>query len=547
MRRYSVFALAAAMLALAPHAQADVTISSKPTRNMDCGTGSVCKATSKNAVLNATDLANLLASSNVEVTTGEKDAGIDVEAALSWTSASKLSLITHGAIAIDQPISVLGAGGLALSAQAQLGPSGRVIFWDLGGRLRIGKEHYALVGSVAQLASAVSQNPDGFYALANDYDATPDGTYAAAPVATFDGIFDGLGNTISNLTINDPNSSDQYVGLFSQVLANDNPRAALRDLTLQNVSVTANRQSQYAGGLVGLNWGKTENIRITGAVTGGMYVGGIAGDSIGGVSRSSTDVSITAPNAEVGGLVGVVEGGGIDNSSSSGPINSGNAIGGLVGQSDAGVRIVASHSSSTITANGGIAGGLVAYGGGPIIRCYATGNITGTTYAGGLVAFNSEDIVQSFATGSITGGSGDSLGGGLVTENSGTITQSYSRGDVTTNETSGGFAGNTDKVVEVYSTGHVSPGTLHGGFVGFLAAGKRQVRSAYWDVDTSGFTKGTGNANNVRSIVGLTTDQFKAGLPDGFDPAVWGQDPSINDGYPYLLALPPPPPAPHRR
>lgn len=544
MHRYSAFALAAAMLALAPHAQADVTISSKPTRNMDCGTGSVCKATAKNAVLNATDLANLLASSNVEVTTGEKDAGIDVEAALSWTSASKLSLITHGAIAIDQPISILGSGGLALSAQAQLGPSGRVIFWDTAGKLRIGKERYTLVDSVAQLASAVAQNPDGAYALANDYDATPDGTYAAAPVADFDGIFDGLGNTISNLTINDPNSSDQYVGLFSQVLANDNPRAALRNLTLQNVSVTANQQSQYAGGLVGLNFGKTENIRVTGAVTGAMYVGGVAGGAIGDVSLASTDVSIVSDAPLTAGGVVALAGGNIENSSASGPIDVGNGTaGGLVAQADA--RIVRSHSSSVITA--GIAGGLAASSNGPVIQCYATGNLTGVTYGAGLVQTNFGDIVQSFATGSISGGSHESFGGGLVGVNNGSVTQSYARGDVSTNETSGGFASNTGKVVEGYSTGHVTKGGVDGGFVGFLGYSRRQIRSAYWDIDTSGFTKATGNHHNVRSIVGLTTDQFKAGLPDGFDPAVWGQDPAINDGYPYLLALPPPPPAPHRR
>src|SRR5262249_30038094 len=34
--------------------------------------------------------------------------------------------------------------------------------------------------------------------------------------------------------------------------------------------------------------------------------------------------------------------------------------------------------------------------------------------------------------------------------------------------------------------------------------------------------------------------EMKAGLPTGFDPTVWGSNPSINDGYPWLLANPPP-------
>jgi len=37
----------------------------------------------------------------------------------------------------------------------------------------------------------------------------------------------------------------------------------------------------------------------------------------------------------------------------------------------------------------------------------------------------------------------------------------------------------------------------------------------------------------------LTDAQLKAQLPDGFDPKIWGQSPTINNGYPYLLANPP--------
>jgi len=41
-------------------------------------------------------------------------------------------------------------------------------------------------------------------------------------------------------------------------------------------------------------------------------------------------------------------------------------------------------------------------------------------------------------------------------------------------------------------------------------------------------------------ITGLTDAQLKSGLPTGFDPSVWAQSPSINNGYPYLIANPPP-------
>src|ERR1700743_2743233 len=131
MRGFSGFALCtASALALSPCARADVTVSSGPTRNRDCGAG-LCKPTTKHAVLNVGDLQNLLAVSNIEVTTGQKGIGIVGDAALSWPSANQLALIPHGALWSTQPISVLGTGSLALSSPPVLQQGGRVIFWDL--------------------------------------------------------------------------------------------------------------------------------------------------------------------------------------------------------------------------------------------------------------------------------------------------------------------------------------------------------------------------------------------------------------------------------
>ena len=38
---------------------------------------------------------------------------------------------------------------------------------------------------------------------------------------------------------------------------------------------------------------------------------------------------------------------------------------------------------------------------------------------------------------------------------------------------------------------------------------------------------------------GLTDAALKSALPAGFDPAIWGQSATINNGYPYLLDNPP--------
>jgi hypothetical protein len=52
-------------------------------------------------------------------------------------------------------------------------------------------------------------------------------------------------------------------------------------------------------------------------------------------------------------------------------------------------------------------------------------------------------------------------------------------------------------------------------------------------------SQGAGNIPNDPGITGVTDAQLKSGLPEGFDPKIWGSDPKINNGYPYLLANPP--------
>src|SRR3954465_1395434 len=96
-----------------------IVISNDPTENMNCS-ASVCSPTDYNAVLNVTDLENLLASS--DVTINNKFYGkhvkivqeIDVIASLNWSTSSKLTLGTDYSayVQFDSSISVLGEGGL---------------------------------------------------------------------------------------------------------------------------------------------------------------------------------------------------------------------------------------------------------------------------------------------------------------------------------------------------------------------------------------------------------------------------------------------------
>lgn len=214
-----MISVVAAALAAGP-AQADLVISGKPTANVNCSNGT-CTATAANAVLNAGDLTNLLAAGDTKVKTGGGATNIVVKAALSWTSASRLAFDANQSVEIDQPVSVSGSGAVTIATNdggangdLMFDGKGNIKFWDTASSLVINGNSYTLVTDIATLASDIAANPSGFYALANDYDASKDGTYASAPITTtLGGTFEGLGHAITNLKIN---SVDFEVGLFAQ-------------------------------------------------------------------------------------------------------------------------------------------------------------------------------------------------------------------------------------------------------------------------------------------------------------------------------------------
>lgn len=112
----AAFAALAAIAASAP-AHAAVTISTATTQNMSCS-GGVCTPTATHAVLNVTDLENLLASGNVTVTTsgsgGVQARNIRIRAPFGWTSAGELMLDAYHSVSVKQQVSVSGVGGLAI-------------------------------------------------------------------------------------------------------------------------------------------------------------------------------------------------------------------------------------------------------------------------------------------------------------------------------------------------------------------------------------------------------------------------------------------------
>lgn len=483
-------ATVAAIVCASSAAKADLMVSSKPTQNVSCSSGT-CTATAKKAVLNAGDLTAMLGSSDVTVSTGGIAKDIKISSPLSWASASRLTLDADRSLIVKRPVTVAGSGALTLSSNGGgknvdlTFSGGSVTFWDLSSSLIINGVAYALVGNVAQLADGISQNNQGLYALARTYDAASDGTYASAPVPMprSRGVVEGLGNTIANLSV-DVSSHGAVAGLFA-----DN-QGTIRDLDLHNETVVANGQiKSIAGALAPWNHGVVANSSADGNVTAGAgskngsYAGGLIGVNEGEVIHSRADVTV---NSEL-------------------------ATGGLIGLNDFLAKIETSH---------------------------AVGSATGGK-AGGLVGSNLGPISQSFATGSASAVGGDRAGG-LVGLNGGRIDNSYATGNATGIE-AGGLVGDADNSIGAsYSTGMPSGTQLTGGVIGIDAG--NSCTSCYWDLDTSGVSdpsQGAGQPPNDPGITGLTTAQFLSGLPAGFDPSIWGQLPTVNGGYPYLLANPP--------
>jgi hypothetical protein len=511
-------------------AQASVNIASAATKNMSCSAG-VCSPTAKKAVLNVGDLADMLQAADIKVTTGNGALNIKVTAPFSWASANRLTLDANLNVSIKAAVTVAGPGGLTIvtndggsGGDLLFLASGKVEFWDLSSSLIVNGKAHTLANDIVSIAEAVETSPSGSYALANDYDASKDGIYTASPVSTtLKGAFEGLGHTIENLKI--AHIHQNCVGFFSTTAA----KSVVRDLSLAKASVSAKRRASI-GALIGCNGGLVANVSVSGSIHG---------------------VSGHRKRGYVGGVVGLNDGGTISNASSAAAVDGGDFsfIGGLVGFNGNGAlegTIMRSHATGAVTGGGqATVGGLVgANGTSTIVQSWATGSVTvGEGFAGGLVGESSigfgANIVQCFATGSVIGQ--DALLGGFVGLGQG-ITQSYATGSVTdlgSGGIRGGFDGEGDSIAQSYSLGAVSGPAdgFIGGFIGIVEFSGNSANS-YWDTETSGFEQGCGQGS-CSGISGLTTEQLQSGLPTGFDPSVWGEDPNINGGFPYLLALPP--------
>ena len=226
------------------------------------------------------------------------------------------------------------------------------------------------------------------FVLANDIDlsaySTGEGwTPIGSPSKSFTATFDGNGHVISKLYINRP-SSGSALGLFGQV-----DSAEIKNIGLENVSVTG--RELFIGGLLGLGLNDTmiTNCYVTGSVNGGSYTGGMAGGSDGTIINSYATGSVTG-TSYLGGLLGrsavsIT----ITNCYSTGNVTGsglGQCVGGLLGQAKE-ATISNSYATGSVTGRMSV-GGLLGLGvKGSVINSYATGRVTGNDDVGGLLGF----------------------------------------------------------------------------------------------------------------------------------------------------------------
>lgn len=152
--------------------------------------------------------------------------------------------------------------------------------------------------------------------LSSESNWVPIGNLVAYPGQSFNGVFDGGGHSISNLTCTDNTPQYAVAGLFGSIVS-----GTIKDLTVKNVDI---KSTHYAAGIVAYtsNTPTIENCHVIGGtisstpeIVNGSYdngdkVGGIMGYATAGSTINNCtvqDVTITAYR-DIGGIVGYSDG-----------------------------------------------------------------------------------------------------------------------------------------------------------------------------------------------------------------------------------------------
>lgn len=166
----------------------------------------------------------------------------------------------------------------------------------------------------------INVNLNGHYILMNDIDLSgwgewePIGNNDEGNRISFNGIFDGNGHTITNLSIDvSGNSDSEFKGFFGNAEG-----GTIKNLIISNAKITGIASAVSQIGIIAGRGGIISNCNVNGSInvtsdTTTLYtrrtIGGIAGNTQGKLEFCSSDVEITvnqmAKNAlSVGGIVG---------------------------------------------------------------------------------------------------------------------------------------------------------------------------------------------------------------------------------------------------
>ncbi len=350
---------------------------------------------------------------------------LNVNDAVSWSANTALTLTASNNVNVNANMTATGTsaallinphttnGGDAASGTGQfnLGKGAAITLSGATPSLAIAGTAYTVINSLGAADSMTATDLQGMqggltlhYALGSNIDASatagwnsgagfsPVG-YVSVGATTFTGSFDGLGHTISNLSIYRSGQAD--VGLFG---------AATNGAVIRNV------------GLLG------------GHVVGGAGTGGLLGTAISASISNSFNTASVSGAAGTGGLAGVITTGGISGSYNTGPVNGAAGIGGLIG-----VLTTGSISDSYNTANvkgdagtGGLAGVMTT---GNVSGSYSSGNVTGAAGTGGLAGvITTGDVRNSYSAGNVMGAAGTGGLAGVLT--TGTVNSTFASGTV---------------------------------------------------------------------------------------------------------------------
>lgn len=278
---------------------------------------------------------------------------------------------------------------------------------------------------------AIEDDLEAHYELVSDIDLSG---FEFVPIAieeyeAFSGVLDGTEHTISNVTIDDPDSP--WLGVFRHV-----DDGTIRNVEIDEGSVVGNNTAGLLAG--NLSGATIENVTVSGSVevgwsNAGLLVGRTAGSTVTDIRASG----IVRGDDGVGGCVGLVQAGTLARIVTDVDVEGEEFLGGVVGyfdgHSEIGAAILTDAAADGSIEGENYVGGVTGVSGfsqpTEHERCYAHADVTGVNHAGGVLgALGIGSVREVYAAGSV--GEADPQAtdyppGGIMSVTSGGVYDSY--------------------------------------------------------------------------------------------------------------------------